>query len=189
MFYWWKVQKKKTVYWSLKHWIYFTPVQASLLNSFFKILNYTCRCSWSEVCMILAFPPHPLAHLLFSDNLLQSSVNSNFWLIGSWLHSQRSCIYNGPVYSGHPETVTDQLPKNFQLAYIFCNVDLYIAVILHLTITLPFPKSDHCTQVWLCVLLHWILPRDTKIGTKNLLDSFQIEMFSSEWIQLLCMSL
>ena len=119
MFYWWKVQKKKTVYWSLKHWIYFTPVQASLLNSFFKILNYTCRCSWSEVCMILAFPPHPLAHLLFSDNLLQSPVNSNFWLIGSWLHSQRSCIYNGPVYSGHPETVTDQLPQNFQLASLY----------------------------------------------------------------------
>ena len=37
-----------------------------------------------------------------SSYLLQSPVNSNFRLIGSWLHSQRSSIYNGPVYSGHP---------------------------------------------------------------------------------------
>lgn len=44
-------------------------------------------------------------------------------------------------------TVADQLPQNFQLAYILCNVDLCIVVILHLTITLPFPKSDRCTQV------------------------------------------
>ena len=72
-------------------------------------------------------------------------------------------------------TVADQLPKNFQLAYILCNVDLCIVVILHLTITLPFPKSDRCTQVWLCVLLHWILPCDTKIETKNLLDLYHID--------------
>ena len=170
MFYWWKVQKKKkTLYWSLKHWIYFTPVQALLLNSFFKISIYICCCTWSEVCMILAFRPHPLAHLLFSDNLLQSPVNSNFRLIGSWLHSQRSCIYNGPVYSGHPVYYSCRsTSQNFQqLAYIFCKVDLYIAVILHIMITLPFPKSGRCTQVWLCVLLHWILPCDTKIGTKT----------------------
>ena len=45
--------------------------------------------------------------------------------------------------------VTRQLPPNFQLHYIFCKVDLYISVTLYITDTLPFPKGDHCTQVWL----------------------------------------
>ena len=53
-------------------------------------------------------------------------------------------VYNGFVYIGHPayygHLTTSQ---NFQLPYIFCKVDLYIAV------TLPFPKNDSCTQVWL----------------------------------------
>ena len=114
-------------------------------------------------------------HLLISDYLLQSPVDSNFRLIGSWLHSQRSSIMDLYIAVTRYITVTYQLPKNFQFAYIFCNVDLYIAVILHLTITLQFPKSDRCTQVWLCVLLHWILPCDTKIGTKNLLDLYHID--------------
>jgi len=34
-----------------------------------------------------------------------------------------------------------------QLPYIFCKVDLYIAVILHLTVTSPFPNSDRYRQV------------------------------------------
>ena len=37
----------------------------------------------------------------------------------------------------------DNFPK-FQVSYMFCKVELYVAV------TLPFPKGDLCThQVWL----------------------------------------
>ena len=51
-------------------------------------------------------------------------------------------VYNGPVYYGHWTT-----SQNFQLHYIFCKGDLYIAVTLYITVTLPFPKGYRCTQV------------------------------------------
>ena len=59
--------------------------------------------------------------------------------------------YDGAVVSGHAvyyghRTTT----QNFQLSYIFCKVALCIAATLYITVTLPFPKGDHCTQVWLC---------------------------------------
>ena len=48
-------------------------------------------------------------------------------------------------------TVTGQFPNIFQLPYIFYKVDLYIAATPHITVTLPFPKGDRCTQVWLFI--------------------------------------
>ena len=80
--------KKKTVYWNPKHCIRFnwkqpcqffvrlyflslqfkfivhSPVsyQALLLNSLFTISIFISCCLWSEVCMILAFLPHPFAY-------------------------------------------------------------------------------------------------------------------------------
>ena len=57
-------------------------------------------------------------------------------------------LYNAPVYSGRPEYYGHRTTsRNFQLPYIFCKVDLYIAVTLYITVTLPFPKGDLCTQV------------------------------------------
>ena len=44
-----------------------------------------------------------------------------------------------PVYHGHRTT-----SQNFQLPYIFCKVDLNIAVTLYITVTVPFPM-----QFWL----------------------------------------
>ena len=41
-----------------------------------------------------------------------------------------------PVYHGHRTT-----SQNFQLPYIFCKVDLNIAVTLYITVTLPFPMQ------------------------------------------------
>ena len=62
------------------------------------------------------------------------------WIVWKpFVNTVKLClVYNGPVYSGHsiPITVTGQLPENFQLPYIICKVDLYIAVTLHLTVTL-----------------------------------------------------
>ena len=52
------------------------------------------------------------------------------------------CISSHLVYYGHRKT-----SQNFQLPYIFCKVELYIAVILYITVTLPFPNGDRCTQV------------------------------------------
>ena len=44
-------------------------------------------------------------------------------------------------------TVTGQLPKISSCLVFFCKVDLYIAVTLCITVTLPFPKGVRCTQV------------------------------------------
>ena len=79
-------------------------------------------------------------------------------------HGTVKPVYNGPVYIGHPvyyghRTTSQnfQLPcifckghpvyyghrttsQNFQLPCIFCKVDLYIAITLYITVTLPFPK-------------------------------------------------
>ena len=33
------------------------------------------------------------------------------------------------------------------LPYIFCKVDWYTVVTLYITVTLPFPNGDRCTQV------------------------------------------
>ena len=56
-------------------------------------------------------------------------------------HTTFKPVYNGLVYSGHPVSYSHQkTSQNFQLLYIFCKVDLYIAV------TLPFPKGGRCTQ-------------------------------------------
>ena len=52
--------------------------QALLLISVFKILIYISCCPWSEVCMILAFPPHPaFAYLFISGQLLPNPDSSN----------------------------------------------------------------------------------------------------------------
>ena len=57
-------------------------------------------------------------------------------------------LYNAPVYTGHPEYYGHRTtPRNFQLPYIFCKVELYIEVTLFVTVTLPFPKGDLGTQV------------------------------------------
>ena len=78
----------------------------------------------------------------FFDEATQKVV---FHLLSHWIvwkpfvNTVKLClVYNGPVYSGHsvPITVTGQLPENFQLPYIISKVDLYIAVTLHLTVTL-----------------------------------------------------
>ena len=42
-------------------------------------LLFSC-CPWSEVCMIVAFPPHPLICLFpYSSHLLRTPDNSNFF--------------------------------------------------------------------------------------------------------------
>ena len=64
-----------------------------------------------------------------------------------------STVYTGsgqPVYYGHRKT-----SQNFQLPYVFYKVDLYIAVTLFITVTLPCPKGDRCTHVWLYVTKKW----------------------------------
>lgn len=43
--------------------------------------------------------------------------------------------------------VTRQLPKVFSCLIFFCKVELYIADILYITVTLSFPKGDRFTQV------------------------------------------
>ena len=87
--------KKNTVYWNPRHWIqlkttasFFCPplffviqiqcpfpcvsYQALLLNSLFTISIFISCCLWSEVCMILAFLPHPFAYFqLFVPNSRQ----------------------------------------------------------------------------------------------------------------------
>ena len=61
-------------------------------------------------------------------------------------------VYNGPVYSGHTVYYCHQTTsQNFQLPYISFKVELYISVTLYITVTLPFPKGDRCTQVWSAV--------------------------------------
>ena len=106
MFYWWKVQKKKKQCTGVYD-IEFISLQFKLccLIPFSKyqsisVVALEVKCAW----YLHPLPIHLLINLIlrFSDNLLQSPVNSNFRLIGSWLHSQRSSIHNGPVYSGHP---------------------------------------------------------------------------------------
>ena len=51
------------------------------------------------------------------------------------------CIAGHPVYYGHRRT-----SQNFQLPYICCKVDLYIAVTLYITVTLPFPKGGRSPE-------------------------------------------
>ena len=64
----------------------------------------------------------------------------------------RTCIC-GPVYSGHSVYYGHRTTSlNFQLPYIFCKVDLFIGVTLYITVTLPFPKGDCCTHVWLYII-------------------------------------
>ena len=83
----------------------------------------------------------------FFDEATQTVV---FDLLSNWIvrklvvNTVKLClVYNGSVYSGHPvrTTVTGQLPENFQLPYIICKFDLYIAVIL------SFPNGDRYRQV------------------------------------------
>ena len=64
----------------------------------------------------------------------------NNWL---WISVNEDCSGQA-LYYGHWTT-----SQNFKLPYIFCKVDLYIAITLYITVTFPFPRSDHCTQVWL----------------------------------------
>lgn len=57
-----------------------------LFNAFFKISLHVFCCSWSEVCLVLAFPPHPFAYFLMFGYLLwtpdnSNPTNSNFFLI------------------------------------------------------------------------------------------------------------
>ena len=39
-------------------------IKLLLFNFFFKILLHIFCCSWSEVCLVLAFPAHPFAYFL-----------------------------------------------------------------------------------------------------------------------------
>ena len=88
------------MYWSLKHWIYFTPVQALLLNSFFEISIYISCCTWSEVCMILAFPPHPFAYFrLFASISCELQLSTY-----RELTAQSKVQYIQPVYYSHLST-------------------------------------------------------------------------------------
>ena len=57
------------------------------------------------------------------------------------IHNTVKPVYDGPAYSGNPVYYGHRTTsQNFQLPYIFCKVDLYIAVILHVTVTLHFPR-------------------------------------------------
>ena len=175
-------KKTKTVYWSLKHWIYFTPVQALLLNSFFEISIYISCCTWSEVCMILAFPSHPFAYFrLFASISCELQLSTY-----RELTAQSKVQYIQPVYYSHLST-----SQKFSIGLYFLQCwpvySGHPASNNHLAICQEWPLYTGLTVCTVCV--HWTLPCYTKIGTKNLLDSFQIEMFSSECIQLLCMSL
>ena len=65
------------------------------------------------------------------------------------------------MYSRHPVYYSHQTTsQKFQLPYIFCKVDLYIAVTLYIMVTLSCPKGDHCIHAWLytvflCTLKCW----------------------------------
>ena len=57
-------------------------------------------------------------------------------------------VYNDTVYSGHPVYFGHQkTSQNFQWPYIFYKVDQYKLSPGIITVTLPFPKGDCCTQV------------------------------------------
>ena len=50
-------------------------------------------------------------------------------------------VYNGLVYNGHSAYYGHRTTsQNFQSPYIFCKVDLYIAVTLHIKVTGQIPK-------------------------------------------------
>ena len=76
--------------------------QALLLNSVFKILIYISCCSWSEGCMMLAFPPHPVAFFLISGYLLRTLDNWNFFFTSlggsSYRESTVYCHCFVPLY-------------------------------------------------------------------------------------------
>ena len=77
------------------------PSQALLLNSVFKILiSISCR-PWSEVCMMLAFLPHPFAFFHIPGYLLRTLDNSNFFISpggSSYLESTVYCHCFVPLY-------------------------------------------------------------------------------------------
>ena len=52
-------------------------IKLLLFNAFFNISLLIFCCSWSEVCLVLAFPPHPFAYFLIFGYLLWTSINSN----------------------------------------------------------------------------------------------------------------
>ena len=58
----------------------------------------------------------------------------------------QSYLYITAHDSGHQTT-----SQKFQFPFIFCKVDLYIAVTLYIMVTLSFPKGDHCTPVRLYI--------------------------------------
>ena len=62
-------------------------------------------------------------------------------------------VYNDTVYSGHPVYFGHRkTSQNFQWPYIFYKVDQYKLSPGIITVTLPFPKGDCCTQVWLYIV-------------------------------------
>ena len=93
-----------------------------------------------------------MVDILWKEEKLAKSVN--YFLCGfghwKWLYSFTvKPVYNGPVRSGHTVYYCNRTTsQNFHWPYISCKVELYIAVTLYITVTLPFPKGDRCTQVW-----------------------------------------
>ena len=67
----------------------------------------------------------------------------------STLQKIQSNLYKTALYIAVTlhTTVTGKLPQSFQLPYIFCKVDLLLAVPLYIMVTLPFPKGERCTQI------------------------------------------
>ena len=70
-----------------------------------------------------------------------NDLGGGFTYLQSNLYITALCIAGHPVYYGHRRT-----SQNFQLPYIFCKVDLYIAVTLYITVTLPFPKGGRSPE-------------------------------------------
>ena len=63
------------------------------------------------------------------------------------------CIKRPCIYSGNPVSpVTRQIPKisSCLILWFLQRWPLYIAVILYITVTLPFPKGDRCTHRFDC---------------------------------------
>ena len=89
----------------------------------------------------------------------------------------RTCIC-GPVYSGHSVYYGHRTTSlNFQLPYIFCKVDLFIGVTLYITVTLPFPKGDCCTHVWLYIIEYKI---SIKAGQQY--SKINVSVFFESWL-------
>ena len=107
------------------------------------------------VCVIVAKTPYFFSRQGMWSKIMSCCVWSLICLVIFSSHSKHSTCENEwasdkeNVWELHVSTPYEFLIIFDSLPYIFCKVDLYIAITLYITVTFPFPRGDHCTQVWL----------------------------------------